>query len=202
MISLNDIGIRFRAIQDITLGDASQLHRLDISQNGFKASFQALIVALVPFFLQWVLITQAQIDIPGDMNRAGLLGRAAFIDLCQWIIPLMIFIAFSGLMGLRDRVIAFIVAYNWGKAFIAWLYAPFVTLKLIVPGAYILHWLTSNLLMVVVIFILYRLFQAALNKKNSYMLPFMILYGIVNIFVFLVSLEIVGWSPFRMAAEM
>jgi len=42
MISLNEIGNRFRAVWEITLGDNSKLCLLDISSADFKTSFQAI----------------------------------------------------------------------------------------------------------------------------------------------------------------
>jgi len=77
----------------------------------------------------------------------------------------MLIIAASGLLGIRDKIIAFVIACNWGKAFIEWLHAPFTVLQLLLPEAYILHWLSNISLLVISVFILYRLFQAALNKN-------------------------------------
>jgi len=201
MISLNETGNRFRAVWEITLGDSSKLRLLDISSSGFKTSFQAIPVALVPFFLRWICVIQIMADMPGDFTYSSILIRTVFIDLCQWIIPLMLIIAASGLLGIRDRIIAFVVAYNWSKAFIEWLYVPLIALQLVLPKAYILHWLCNNFLLVISVIILYRLFQAALNKKNSYMLPFIILYSIISIFVFIISLETVGWLPLMITAN-
>lgn len=200
MISLNEIGNRFRAVWDIALGDNSKLRLLDISSAGFKASFQAILVGLIPLFLGWVLIAQNIAAMPDDFNRTGVLLKAAFIDLCRWIVPLMLIIAASGLFGIRDRIIPFVIAYNWGKAFLEWLGAPLTALKLIFPHAYLFHWFFDNVLLVISMYIIYRLFQAALDKTISYMLPFIILYIIISASVLIISLEIVGWPVFSIRA--
>lgn len=200
MISLNEIGNRFRAVWEIALGDNSKLCLLDISSAGFKASFQAILVALIPSFLGWVLITQNIAAMPDDFNRTNILLKAAFIDLCRWVVPLMLIIAASGLFGIRDRIIPFVIAYNWGKAFLEWLGVPLIVLKLIFPRAYVFHWLFDNCLLVISVYITYRLFQAALDKTIGYMLPFIILYIIISASVLIISLEMVGWPVFSTRA--
>jgi len=200
MISLNEIGKRFRAVWEIALGDKSKLRLLDTSSAGFKASFQAILVALIPSFLGWILIAQHIHAMPDDFNRTNILLKAAFIDLCRWIVPLMLIIAASGLFGIRDRIIPFVIAYNWGKAFLEWLGVPLIVLKLIFPHAYVFHWLFDNFLLVMSIYIIYRLFQAALDKTIGYMLPFIILYMIISASVLIISLEIVGWPVFSIRA--
>lgn len=196
MISLNEIGKRFRAVWEIALGDNSKLRLLDISSAGFKASFQAILIALIPSFLGWILVAQNINAMPDDFNRTNILLKAAFIDLCRWIVPLMLIIAASGLFGIRDRIIPFVIAYNWGKAFLEWLGVPLIVLELIFPRAHAFHWLFNNFLLVISIYIIYRLFQAALDKTIGYMLPFIILYIIISASVLIISLEIVGWPVF------
>lgn len=194
MISLREICNRFCAVWEIALGDESKLRALDISPAGFKRSFQAIIIALIPLCLRWFCLVQTMTSLPQDFSRSGIFIRAAFLDFCQWVVPLMLVIAASGMLGIRDRLIPFVIAYNWGKAFIEWLYFPFIALQLIMPDAHVPHWLFRNVMLLASIVIFYRLFQTALNKKISYALPFTILYAVVSVFVFIISLELVGWS--------
>ncbi|MBB3996471.1 hypothetical protein [Aureimonas pseudogalii] len=133
MPSLPEIARYFTGAARLMRGHRDGLDRLDLSADGFWRSFAALVVALPPTMLSWLEFERVE--------RAGLhAGRSematysahALADLTAWLLPILVMTVAARRLGLSKKIVAFVVATNWGGALLTWLFAPYFLLLMAV----------------------------------------------------------------------
>lgn len=112
-------------------GHKDGLDRLDLSADGFWRSFAALIVALPPAALSWLEYERVEriSYAPGPLKT---LGAHALADLTAWILPVLIMMMAARHIGFARKIVPFVVATNWGGAFLTWAFSPFFLLQMLV----------------------------------------------------------------------
>jgi hypothetical protein len=116
-------------------GRPEALQELDLSADGFWNSFFAMVVAFPALFAMW---TGEAIDIaPGAAAfgaRLGIVARLALVEAAVWIVPILAVAYCLVWMGRRDRVVAFVIANNWGTALLIWVALPVILLHSFAPS--------------------------------------------------------------------
>lgn len=103
----------------LMLGRPDGLKLLDLSGDGFWNSFFAIVVSLPALLVSWVAAAR---DLPmPDASIPSIVLRLAVIDLSSWVVPLAGFVLIAPMVGLRDRVVHYVVATNWGSIIMIWL---------------------------------------------------------------------------------
>lgn len=132
MPSLAEIARYFTGAARLMAGRRDGLSLLDISADGFWRSFAALVVALPPTVLSW--LEYESVERPpfsGHLGRFSTYGAHALADLTAWLLPILIMASFARLLGFSRKMVPFVVATNWGGAFLAWVFSPFFLLLLL-----------------------------------------------------------------------
>ena len=120
----------------LMMGRPDGMKLLDISGDGFWNSFFAIVVALPVMLVGWVPIANEMLG-PNTrfIDRAIYVLRLALVDVGSWVLPIAALVAFAGAIGLRDRIVHYVVASNWGSAVLVWFMLPASLVRLIWPEA-------------------------------------------------------------------
>ncbi|TKT74999.1 hypothetical protein [Aquamicrobium sp. LC103] len=146
-------------------GRPDGLRMLDLSVDGFWNSFSAIVVALPAMLAGWVPMANDAFgpDVPFAARLAHVV-RLAIIDLGSWVIPLAIFVTVSGYVGLKDRVIPYVVASNWASALLIWFLLPVSVIDLFWPGARDATSVLALVIFLVTLVLFWRLTNVAIAK--------------------------------------
>lgn len=117
-------------------GKKDGLRFLDISADGFWASFFAIVVALPAMTVGWVTVAN-ELAFQGDGigSRLSIVLRLATTDILSWIVPLAALALLARPAGIANRFVHFVVASNWGSAIYVWLMLPPSLIRLFWPDA-------------------------------------------------------------------
>lgn len=138
---------------------------LDISVDGFWNSFAAILLAMPVMLAGAVPVANEIADPSGGLAlRFSILLRLAAADLAAWVVPLALFVFVAPHAGLRERIVPYVVASNWGSALLLWLVAPPVLVGLFFPGARELVALLSLVFFLAAMVLAWRLTDAAIAK--------------------------------------
>lgn len=136
MLPATDIQLYMAGAWRMMTGRRDGLRMLDISGDGFWNSFHAILVAAPIMFVGWVPLAN---EIMGPdarfAERAFCVIRLALVDIGSWVLPLAALVAFAGPLGVRDRVVHYVVASNWGSAVLVWFMLPASLMRLVWPDA-------------------------------------------------------------------
>ena len=162
------------------------LRLLDLSMDGFWASFFAIVVALPAMLAGWVPLAG---DVAGaDAGfglRLSLLVRLGLADLGAWVLPLAALAAVAPYAGIRHRFVHYVVATNWGSAIFAWMTLPVSLVRLFVPGTGDIAASLSLVVFIATLVLYWRLTDAALEKGAavaSAVFAFMLVASILTMF--------------------
>lgn len=156
-------------------GHADGLDQLDFSEDGFWQSFHAITISLPPLIVSWIIFANdLSVMSPEAGTRISLVGRAAFVDLASWVLPLVVLALLVRRLGLSKRFSPYVVASNWGSAIGAWLMVPASLLRVILPNWPGLITGFGYLLYGVVMVLTYRLTYVALKKSHAYAAVFFV----------------------------
>jgi hypothetical protein len=147
------------------LGRSDGLRMLDISADGFWASFYAIVVALPALFAGWVSVASDMAALaPDGPGRVSLILRLGLVDLASWILPLVALALAAPYAGIRDRFAQYVIASNWATALIVWIMLPPSILRIVFPAAADVAALLSLGLFVLTLVFSWRLTNAAIGK--------------------------------------
>ena len=147
------------------MGKRDGIRLLDLSVDGFWNSFFAIVVALPVMIVGWVPLANEILGAESTIGqRLGYLLRLAIVDIGAWVLPLAGLAAVAGIVGIRDRFVAFVVASNWGSALFAWIMLPPSLVRLVFPAATDAVISLSLVLFLVTVVLSWRLTDAALDK--------------------------------------
>jgi hypothetical protein len=164
MVDGNYIATHLRGAWLTMLGRREGLALLDLSEDGFWKSLQAVIVALPPLLLSWT-VTGREIAASSNLSVASAAGRLAVIDMAAWFLPLILLAYAARPLGFGDRFVTFFVANNWASAIITYLASPFDVLMLLMPSADGPILLVSLLILGTLIVFFVRLIQLTLAQS-------------------------------------
>jgi hypothetical protein len=119
----------------LMMGRADGLRLLDLSADGFWNSFFAIVVAVPPMALGWMLLADHVAGNAETVSRGGLFLRYGLTDLGTWLLPLAGFAVAARPAGIADRFVPYVVASNWGSALLAWLTLPPAIVTVLAPAA-------------------------------------------------------------------
>lgn len=145
-------------------GRADAAGELDLSADGFWDSFFAFVIAVPALFAMW---TGEAIDIaPGVAafgDRLGIVARLALIEAAAWVLPILAVAYVLAQIGRRDRVVAFVIANNWGTALLIWVALPVILLHSFAPSLADVALLLLLILFVASLVLFWRLNNAVLG---------------------------------------
>ena len=186
MLPAEDIHRQLSGAWRMMTGKRDGLRLLDLSMDGFWASFFAIVVALPAMLAGWVPLAG---DVAGaDAGfglRLSLLVRLGLADLGAWVLPLAALAAVAPYAGIRHRFVHYVVATNWGSAIFAWMTLPVSLLRLFVPGAADLALALSLAVFIATLVLYWRLTDAALEKgpaTATAVFAFMLVASLVTMF--------------------
>ncbi|QOG08068.1 hypothetical protein IGS74_07795 [Aureimonas sp. OT7] len=132
--SLAELLRYFSGILRLMQGKRDGLQRLNLSADGFWASFGAIIVSLPPMALSWVEFETVERQWPFIGSGVGAYAAHALADVTAWILPLLILIMAARHIGLRRKIGPIVIALNWSGALLAWALVPLWLLMLLTGG--------------------------------------------------------------------
>lgn len=146
------------------MGREDGLKLLDLSADGFWNSFFAIVVALPPMTVAWVGAANGIAGFDTFGTRLALVTRLFIADIGAWVVPLGILALVSGMAGIADRFVHYVVATNWASALFAWIMVPPALLRLFAPGVEEAAAFLSLILFVVTLVLFWRLTVVAIAK--------------------------------------
>lgn len=180
MLGFNDIVKRLGAVWHIAFNNPAGLSDLELTPKGFRESFWALPVALLPVLLGNVFVQSFKPFMQG-----------LFINISVWIVPLMVVIALCDVFGIRNRIIPFVIAFNWLQAFLQLCSLVLVPFIVVLPPVIIV-------LLAAGVFIIYRVFRVSLDKPVLYTIAFIVFYFVMTSIVLVIAADVVGLSVMQM----
>lgn len=133
--SLAELLRYFSGIFRLMQGKRDGLQRLNLSADGFWASFSAIIVSLPPMALSWVEFETVERQWPFVGSGVGAYAAHALADVTAWVLPLLILIMAARHIGLRRKIGPIVIALNWSGALLAWALVPLWLLMLLTGGS-------------------------------------------------------------------
>jgi hypothetical protein len=172
------------------LGRSEGLALLDISEDGFWKSLQAVLVALPAMALSWTA-TGLEVAISSHMTVVGAAACRAFIDLAGWFLPVIAFALVAKRLNLAHRFVHYFVASNWASAAVSFLALPIVLLSIFAPGAQELIGIASLAFFVLTLVLSFRMTHVALAQPFAVtlavflaltLLTLLIVFGLQDLF--------------------
>jgi hypothetical protein len=114
------------------LGRREGLLGLDISEEGFWRSLQAVPAGLPVLLISWITYSR-QVALASSMTAGQAAWRIGLTDLCAWFLPLAAFALAARRLGLADRFVHYFVAANWASAALIYLMLPVIALEAVLP---------------------------------------------------------------------
>jgi len=168
------------------IGQRDGMRLLDLSSDGFWASFFAIVVAGPALLASWVPLVG---DLAGPDAafgyRLALMVRLALADLGAWVLPFAALAAVAPYAGLRHRFVHYVVATNWGAAIFAWMTVPASLSRLFFPAVTELATSLSLIVFIATLVLYWRLTDAALEKgaaTATAVFIFMLLASLLTLF--------------------
>lgn len=116
---LSSIAIRdqFQASLDLLRGRIDAVRRFDISIEGFWASFQIMVLAIVPYFLvvlanQQLDTTQSALTELGGASSSFYIARVIALPV-EWVAFPLAMIPLARMLSLQSRYVSYVVVRNW-----------------------------------------------------------------------------------------
>ncbi|MBL8583904.1 MAG: transporter [Rhizobiaceae bacterium] len=147
------------------MGKADGIRLLDLTADGFWNSFYAILLAMPALAVNWVPVANDTLGPDVSIGvKLGYVFRLAIVDIGAWILPLVVLALISGLAGIRDRFVHYVVATNWATVPIVWIMLPPSLLALFVPEAGDAVTALALVLFLVTMVLTWRVTNAALGK--------------------------------------
>lgn len=167
-------------------GKRDGLYLLNLSSDGFWASFFAIVVAGPAMLAGWVpLVAELAGESGGFGYRFSILLRVALADIGAWVLPFVGLAAIAPYAGVRQRFVHYVVAINWGSAILAWLTVPVSLLRLFAPNVVDLAASLSLVVFLITLVLYWRLTNAALEKgaaTTTAVFVFMLVASLLTLF--------------------
>lgn len=171
-------------------GDA--LARMDITAEGFWRSFWSILLAVPPMLLSWVA---AAPDFAGEGATVSFtVLRLGLADLAAWVLPIAGLAAISGLVGMRRRFAAYVIATNWGSAILVWLAVPPALVRLLAPGEPDPSGFLSLMVFVLSLALGWRITHGAIGREAMYSTGIFIGMAVASILVLVAMHSLLGLS--------
>jgi len=135
MLSGGEIQSGLTGAWRLMTGHGDGLRLLDLSADGFWNSFFAILVAVPPMALGWILLADHVAETTEAVSRASLVLRYGLADIGTWLLPLAGFAFAARPAGIADRFVPYVVASNWGSAVLAWITLPPAIVTMFAPTA-------------------------------------------------------------------
>lgn len=168
------------------IGKRDGVRLLDLSSDGFWASFFAIVVAGPALLASWVpLVADLAEPASGFGYRLSLMVRLGLADVGAWVLPFAALAAVAPYAGLRQRFVHLVVATNWGAAIFAWMTVPASLSRLFFPAITELAASLSLIALVATLVLYWRLTDAALEKgpmTTTVIFLFMLLASLLTLF--------------------
>jgi hypothetical protein len=186
---INYVARNLRGAWLVMLGQSEGLSQLDISEDGFWRSLQAVLVSFPVLALSWAgyareLAAGAQISAGQAAWRIGL------VDICAWFLPLTAFALAARRLRLSDRFVHYFVATNWASALLIYMMLPVIALNILAPQWSELNTLAPLVYFGVSLVLTFRLTRVTLNRNwqvtlavflAMLLLSFIVIFGLQDI---------------------
>ncbi|MBB4002716.1 hypothetical protein GGR03_001791 [Aurantimonas endophytica] len=130
--SFDDVLRYFSGALLLMSGKSEGLRRLDLSADGFWQSFSAIVVALPPIALSWIEYEAVERDGPvAETGAVTIYAAHALADVTGWLLPIIVLMLAAKHVGYSKKIVPVVVATNWGGALLAWAFAPYWMLLLL-----------------------------------------------------------------------
>lgn len=170
-------------------GRSEGLNQLDLSADGFWTSFSAILYALPPLLLSWV-VHSGELEAVG--SRASIVLRLFVVDCATWILPLVIFIAIAKPIGLWARVVPIVVTLNWSGVVFAWMLLPVDLLRVVLPDQPGVTGLLSSAGVIAILFLMWRMMVITVGRGPAIAGAFLGGMLLLNIFTILLLQPMLG----------
>lgn len=187
MVDANYIATHLRGAWLTMMGRREGLQFLDVSEEGFWKSLQAVTVSLPPLLLAWS-ITAREIAVSSNMSVLGVITRLGLIEMAAWFLPLAVLAYAARPLGLANQYLQFFVASNWATAIVNYLVVPIYLLELLAPSAGAPTVLLSLSIFAVLIVLFVRMIHVTLEQKPAVTVAVM-LFLLLTAFLAASSLE-------------
>jgi hypothetical protein len=189
MPPVGDIQRYLKGVWRMMTGRKDGIRLLDLSVDGFWNSFFAIIVALPVMLAGWApLATEIAGHGASFGTRLSVVLRLAIVDLGSWLLPLIGLALLSGLIGIRDRLVHYIVASNWATALFAWFMLPTNLTRLFFPAADDAANGFALIVFIISLILSWRLTDAAL-EKGAAVTTGVFVAMLVSSIIFLITLQ-------------
>lgn len=146
-------------------GRPDGLRLLDLSVDGFWNSFFAIAVALPALVVSWVPLANFAYGPASTISeRVTYMIGIALVDIAAWVLPIVALAIVAGHVGIRDRLIPYVVASNWASALFAWFMLPASLLRMLFPAAEELALALSLGIFIASLVLSWRITNIALDK--------------------------------------
>ncbi|SKA03857.1 hypothetical protein [Consotaella salsifontis] len=116
----------FSATARMMAGRPDGLKALDLSADGFWASFAALPISLPPLALSWIEYESAErTQVAVDAGLGTVLAAHFVADVLSWLLPVLILMMIARPIGFSRKIVPLVIATNWGGALLAWAMVPY-----------------------------------------------------------------------------
>lgn len=181
-----DVSRQLYGVWRMMIGKRDGMRLLDLSSDGFWASFFAIVVAGPALFASWVpLVADLAGPDAGFGYRLSLMVRLGLADIGAWVLPFAALAAVAPHAGLRQRFVHYVVAANWGSAIFAWLTVPASLSRLFFPAITELATSLALIVFFATLVLYWRLTDAALEKgaaTATAVFIFMLLASLLTLF--------------------
>lgn len=183
MPSLDSVFAYLQAVWQMALGRRDRIRDLDLSADGFWESFWAIGISVPPLLVTWVAFS-AELAAETGAPRMPLVLMSAVIDIVTWLVPVAAFVLVASRSVISDRVVAYVVATNWGSALVLWtIWVPSM-MRLMFPQSADLAETISFVLFIATLVFMWRLTDAAIDRGP-------VVTSVVFIAMFAVSLVLI-----------
>jgi hypothetical protein len=166
MVDANYIITHLRGAWLTMLGRREGLQFLDVSEDGFWKSLQAVIISLPALLLAWST-TAREIAVSSGLSVPAAVARLGVVEMAVWFLPLIALAYAARPLGFANRFVHFFVASNWATAIANYLVTPVYLLSLIAPHANNTIVLLSLALLAVIITLFVRLAHVTLEQRPA-----------------------------------
>ncbi|UXN05793.1 hypothetical protein [Bartonella sp. HY761] len=191
MLDIETLKKRLISIFKIGIGQYERLDELDLTSRGFWLSFKAILVAIPILIIDAAM--SAHFDEKGH-DLAEIIFGQSLILLTSWFLPLLIIFALANMLNFKSKLIIFTIAYNWLQAFINLCSLPVSILLLLIPeGADILLF-PILFLLIFLIYISFRVFDAVLQESFGFTIGLFLLYFLTSVLAEMMIIQLFGWN--------
>ena len=114
MLALTTIWRYLRGCVFLASGQDDAIKSFNLSADGFYQSFQAVLFALPIMALSWISLSGSeQLAARAGVGPNLIFIYAGFIELLTWFVPLVVMFLAANLLGIADKISAYIITANW-----------------------------------------------------------------------------------------